>query len=149
MRVVYTFKNPDWQLIWEQPGEKLGRADFGIVFHGDKDKLVVNRDGTQLDVERKALDFQVPSGGVHVARVDKHTDYNLNHKEDWFNAIKTGQRPIMDIEFAHGTAALCILGNLSYILGRKLQWDGARELIIGDEFANRLLSRPQRYPYHI
>jgi predicted dehydrogenase len=149
MKVVYTFKNPDWQLIWEQPGEKLGRADFGIVFHGDKDKLVVNRDGTQVDAERKALDFQVPPGGVHVARVDKHTDYNLNHKEDWFNAIKTGQRPIMDIELAHGTAALCILGNLSYILGRKLQWDGARELIMGDEFANRLLSRPQRYPYHI
>ena len=63
MKVVYTFKNPDWQLIWEQPGEKLGRADFGIVFHGEKDKLVVNRDGTQIDAERKALEFQVPPGG--------------------------------------------------------------------------------------
>ncbi len=147
MKVVYTFKNPDWQLIWEQPGRKAGRADFGIVFHGDKDQLVVDRDGTQIEAERKARDFRVPPGGVQVAQVDKHADYNLNHKEDWFNAIQTGQRPIMDIELGHGAATLCILGNLSYILGRKLRWDGGRERILGDDFANRLLSRPQRYPY--
>jgi len=65
------------------------------------------------------------------------------------SAATTGQRPIRDIELAHGTATLCILGNLSYILGRKLRWDGVRQVIIGDEFANRLLSRPQRYPYHL
>jgi hypothetical protein len=41
----------------------------------------------------------------------------------------------MDIELGHRTATLCILGNLSYILGRKLQWDGVRELIVGDEYA--------------
>jgi predicted dehydrogenase len=147
MRVVYTFRNPDWQLIWEQPGEKIGRADFGIVFHGDKDKLVVNRDGTQIDAERKAHNFEVPPGGVHVYRVDKHADYNLNHKEDWFDAIKTGRRPCMDIELGHRTALLCILGNLSYMLGRKLRWDGVAQRIVGDGYANRLLSRPQRYPY--
>ena len=55
--------------------------------------------------------------------------------------------PAVDIEIGYRTAALCILGNLSYILGRKLVWDGERERVIGDEQANRLLSRPQRYPY--
>ena len=103
----------------------------------------------KLTRNAKPSSSRCPPGGVHVRHVDKHTDYNLNHKEDWFNAIKTGQRPIMDIEFGHGAATLCILGNLSYILGRKLRWDGAREIILDDEFANRLLSRPQRYPYHV
>lgn len=53
----------------------------------------------------------------------------------------------MDIELGHRAATLCNLGNLSYLLGRRLQWDGASEQVIGDEQANRLLSRPQRYPY--
>ena len=34
----------------------------------------------------------------------KHADYNMNHKEDWFQAIKTGKRPCMDIEIAHRVA---------------------------------------------
>ena len=31
----------------------------------------------------------------------------------------------MNIEAAVGVANLCVLGNLSFILGRKLQWDQA------------------------
>lgn len=149
LRAVYTFKNPDWQVIWEQPGENKGKADFGIVFQGDRGQLVVNRDGTIIDAEEKARNFRVPPGGVHVDRMDQHADYNVNHKADWLRAIKTGGQPCMDIELAHRAATMCILGNLSYLLGRKLHWDGAKERIIGDEFANRLLARPQRYPYHL
>jgi len=147
MKVVYTFKNPDWQLIWDQPGAPKGPADFGMVFHGDKDQLIVCRDGTRIDAEAKARNFKVPSGGTQIYRMDKHEDYNVNHKEDWLQAIQTGGTPCMDIELAHRAATLCILGNLSYQLGRKLHWDGEQERIIGDEHANRLLSRPQRYPY--
>ena len=147
MKVVYTFKNPDWQLIWDQPGEPKGPADFGIVFQGDRDSLIVCRDGTRIDAEAKARTFKVPPGGVHVYRMDQHADYNVNHKADWLQAIKRGTKPCMDIELAHGAATLCILGNLSYVLGRKLHWDGEKERVIGDEQANRLLRRPQRYPY--
>ena len=46
-------------------------------------------------------------------------------------------------------ANLCNLGNLSYILGRKLTWDGRQEQFVGDDEANRMLSRPQREPYQM
>jgi hypothetical protein len=46
-------------------------------------------------------------------------------------------------------AALCILGNLSYILGRKLEWDPVGERVKNDEEANRLLGRPGRGPWHL
>lgn len=147
MKVVYTFRNPDWTLIWEQPGDKRGREDFGIVFHGDKDFLIVSRDGTQVDPMKKAHEFEVPPGGVHVPQITRFPDYNMNHKVDWFEAIRTGRTPIMDIEPAHRAGTLCILGNLSYQLGRPLHWDGAAERVVGDELANRLLSGPHRYPY--
>ena len=55
----------------------------------------------------------------------------------------------MNIEAAVATANLCVLGNLSLILGRKLQWDPVKREIVGDEQARRLMSRPQRYPYHL
>jgi hypothetical protein len=44
---------------------------------------------------------------------------------------------------------MCNLGNISYILGRALVWDGVKQEVVGDEQANRLLSRPQRHPYHM
>jgi len=149
MRVVYTFQNPDWQLIWEQPGESRGPGGFGMVFHGDDDELVVCRDGTRIPAAEKAQQFKVPAGGVEVYKMDKHADYNMNHKEDFFQAIKTGRRPTMDIEIGHRVANMNNLGNLSYVLGRKLRWDGRREQVIDDPNANRMLSRPQRHPYHV
>jgi len=151
MEVVYTFRDPDWQLIWAQPGECAGdpAAGFGMVFHGERDRLVVNRDGTRYNVEEKARTFEVPAGGITIPQVSRHADYNMNHKQDWFEAIRTGRPPIMDIEIGHRVATLCNIGNIAWILGRRLEWDGARERFIGDEQGNRLLGKPQRHPYHV
>jgi len=55
----------------------------------------------------------------------------------------------MNIGAAVATANLTILGNISYILGRKIQWDPAKQEIVGDELARRMMSRPQRHPYHL
>ena len=72
-----------------------------------------------------------------------------NWAEDWFKGIKTGAKTIMNIEVAAGVANLCVLGNLSYILGRKLEWDQDKQTIVGDQQAQRMMSRPQRHPYHL
>ena len=149
MRVVYTFRDPDWELIWEQPGDVRGGGGFGMVFHGERDTLVVCRDGTRIPAEQKARDFKVPAGGVEVYRMDEHGDYNVNHKEDWIQAIVQDKTPCMDIQIAHRVANMNNLGNLSYLLGRKLRWDGQRECVVDDEQANRMLGRPQRHPYHL
>ncbi|MHC4646541.1 MAG: Gfo/Idh/MocA family protein [Planctomycetota bacterium] len=154
MEVVYTFKNPDWQVIWAQPGERHTNypdknKDFGLVFWGDSDSLIVDRDGTRYEAAEKARNFKIPAGGKQVYSMGKYEDYNMNHKADWFAAIKTGTKPCMDVEAGHGAAVMCILGNLSYLLGRKLRWDAKKQRVIGDRQANRLLSTPQRHPYHL
>jgi hypothetical protein len=69
---------------------------------------------------------------------------------EWLKAIKTPDHlPNVDIEIAHRTSILCILGNLAYLLGRKLVFDGQLQRVVGDDQANRLLSTPQRHPYHL
>ncbi len=148
MAVTYRFKNPDWTLEWGQPGEKLGQTEFGNVFHGEHGRLILEWEGGYRPANPEAIAFQMPPGGKEVPRTDEYEDFNMNHKADWFRSIREGHcRPAVDIEIAHRTATLCNLGNLAYLLGRRLDWDGEREQVIGDAEANRLLSRPQRYPY--
>jgi predicted dehydrogenase len=152
MEVVYEFKNPDWTLVWSQPGQKVPYFDeekrkawgirdgYGAVYHGDKDELVVWVGDSQLFTEPKAVNYKLPPGGKDVRR-------SRDHHEDWFQGIRTGAKTIMNIEAAVATANLCVLGNLSLVLGRKLRWDPKKQEIIGDDEARRLMSRPQRYPY--
>lgn len=154
MEVVYEFKNPDWTLVWSQPGEMIPyfdqekrkkegiRDNYGAVYHGDKDKLIVWVGDGQVYTEKKAVDFKAPPGGVEVYR-------SPGHYEDWFMGIKTGRKTIMNIEAAVATSNLTILGNLSLILGRKLRWDSKKGEILDDAEAQRMMSRPQRYPYVI
>jgi hypothetical protein len=42
---------------------------------------------------------------------------------------------------------MSLLGMLSLKLGRSVQWDGQREVIVGDEAANQLLRREYRPPW--
>ena len=148
MEVTYTFKDPDWVLTWSQPGQKqpkepgVGKNDYGAVYHGDKDTLVLFGGDGGTWTQAKARQFKVPPGGVEVYK-------SPGHKEDWFAGIKTGKKTIMNIEAAAATAYLCILGNLAFILGRKLQWDPVKQEIVGDEQARRMMCRPQRFPYHL
>jgi len=156
MEVVYEFKNPDWTLVWSQPGEMIPyfdqekrknqgiRQEYGAVYHGDKDKLIVWVGDGQVYTELKAVNFEKPAGGVDVYKSPR-----FDHHQDWFEGIKTGKKTVMNIEAGAAVANLCILGNLSLVLGRKLTWDPVKQEIVGDEQGRRLMSRPQRYPYHL
>jgi predicted dehydrogenase len=150
MEVTYQFRDPDWTLVWGQPGNKVGETEFGNVFWGDNDHLILEWEGAYRPAHQRAIDFKVPAGGIEIERTDEYDDFNMNHKADWMKSIRLGHhRPAVDIEIGHRVATLCNLGNLSYMLGRKLVWDGQRQQVLGDEQANRLLGKPQRYPYHL
>lgn len=68
---------------------------------------------------------------------------------DFLHCVKTRQRPFRDIELGHRTVTVCHLGNICYWLNRPLKWDPIKEEIVGDEEANRWLSRPMRAPWHL
>ena len=99
MEVVYEFKNPDWTLVWSQPGEMIPyfdrekqkaqgiREGYGAVYHGDKDKLIVWVGDSQVFTETKAVEWKPGPGAKEV-----HKSPNFDHHEDWFQAIKTGTK---------------------------------------------------------
>ena len=63
---------------------------------------------------------------------------------DFLNAIKTGVKPVSDIEEIHRSTNVALLGMLSMKIGRSIEWDGVKETVIGDEAANKLLRRDYR-----
>lgn len=152
MQVTYTFKDPDWTLTWNQPGEPVPpeergdgeapiiRPGYGAVYRGDAGTFHHWGGDGGTWAERKAREWEPGPGAVEVVK-------SPGHMEDWFESIVTGRPAIMNIEAGVGVSDLCNLGNLAYLLGRKLHWDGAKREITGDPAANRMLNRPQRFPY--
>jgi len=66
---------------------------------------------------------------------------------DFLDAIKTGRRPISDIEEIHRSTNVSLLGMLSLKLGRSVQWNGEKEIVENDPAANKLLARTYRKPW--
>ncbi len=142
MQVTWQFRNPDWTLTWNQPGTPNPRmpGEWGATYTGDRDDLVVLGGDGGCETEAKAKEFKVPSGGVEIYR-------SPGHRENWLDCIRTGKRPVMDVEIGHHVVTLCILGNIAWRLGRKVTFDFARERFIGDEEADRLIGEPYRAPW--
>lgn len=52
-----------------------------------------------------------------------------------------------DVEIGATSAALCHFANISYRVGRKLNWDNQARKFVNDSEANKLLTRDYRKPY--
>jgi hypothetical protein len=72
-----------------------------------------------------------------------------NHHANWFDCIRTRRKPSCHEELGHRSASLGHLIIIAYKLQRSLKWNPAKEEFIGDETANRLLSRAMRCPWRI
>ena len=66
--------------------------------------------------------------------------------KDFLAAIASRGKPVADIEQGYISTASCLLANLSLQLGRTLTWDPQAGKVVGDEEANRRLTRPYRSP---
>ena len=117
-------------------------AGVGNIFYGDKGYLVVNGYGTYatyLGEKREKGPARSEGGelGLHFA--------------NWFDAIRKRDMSIQNgpVETGHLSSALAHLGNISYRLGRQLDFDPVAERFFGfgSEDANNMLSRQYRAPY--
>lgn len=145
MNITYEFKNPDWTLVWAQPGvpSTTLEARYGAVYHGDAGQISVTLgDGQGTDTDQRAKDFAPVPGAARPFQ-------SPGHMENFEDCVLTRAKPIMHMEAGHRVASLCILGNIAFQLRRKLEWDPVNERVKNDDEANRLLSRPGRGPWHL
>ena len=60
LNAKWEFKNPDWTLVWAQPGTPSAelQARYGAVYWGDKGRLTVTYgDGANTATDEKVKDF--------------------------------------------------------------------------------------------
>ena len=72
-----------------------------------------------------------------------------NHYANFIQAVRSRKTEDQNgpVETAHLSSALAHLGNISCRLGRQLQFDPATEKFVGDDEANRMLTRNYREPF--
>jgi predicted dehydrogenase len=142
---------------------------YGIEFYGTDGTLFVDRGGFELvpetggrtdaprppviaeqDEPPKAWERTWSANSARIQGVRGPTsDQNLSHIRNFLDCMRSRQRPISDVELAHRSTAMCMLGNISYRTGHKITWDTAREECVGDAEANALLGREYRAPWKL
>ncbi|MDR1958452.1 MAG: Gfo/Idh/MocA family oxidoreductase [Planctomycetaceae bacterium] len=118
----------------------LGNANRGGgIFVGDKAKAEIFRSRVTSNPPELVKEY-----------FDAHADIKLpSHVDNWIACIKTGERPVGDIESGHRSASICHLLNIARYLGRNLKWDPVKEEFPGDDEANTWLSRPHRKGFEL
>lgn len=144
---IATFEFEHFTAVWEHrrfAENNNEKHKIGSYYYGEKGVLHIGwRDGwTFYPVNSKD---PTTHGDSKLQEPDGHNIALL--WEDFIDAIEKKRKPVADIESGHRATALPLLGMLSWKLGRSIEWDGDKEQIIGDETANKLLSRTYRGPW--
>jgi len=144
--VTWEFRDPDLTITWREHGEFPSDHWGGAaLYHGTEDSLLVHGSADEVGAgveEEEVREYEPPADGVEVFR-------SPSHHQNWFDCIKSRERPIMHAEAAHRVTSLCILGNMAYQLGRSLDFDPVQQQFINDDQANMLAARPGRGPWHV
>jgi predicted dehydrogenase len=135
---------------------------------------LVYANGTVVSLEQPKIDdhqqlggiFEGSNGRIQIIRGDFITDRpelkkgapdvikegpgeNSYHLRNFVECMRTRKQPNADVEIAHRSNSVCHLVNMARETGRKLKWDPEVEKFVGDNEANRLLSRPRRKGYEL
>jgi predicted dehydrogenase len=154
-----TFDFGDLTVVWQHrtwgdpPDPKY---PWGATFYGDKGTLkasVMSYDyipagnGQPIHVDVKYELDEYPEDKTE-KDLERHVAPAIRvHMKDFLAAIASRGRPVADIEQGYTSTTSCILANLAMQLGRTLTWDAQAGKVVGDDEANRRLTRPYREPW--
>ena len=124
----------------------------GGVFVCEKGKLEINRNKFTSNPKEIAVELLKKVNAAEEER--KWSDQTALwqaawHLQNWLDCIRTRQRPVADVEIGHRSISVCHLANIARWIGRRLKWDPVKELFIGDDDANKYVSRPRRKGYEL
>ena len=119
----------------------MNSGDKGVRFEGDEGWVRLSDEGVATAEPASILRAKAPP----------RADWSLmsDHVRNFLDCVKSRRLTVSQPEIAQRahTAAHC--ANISLRLGRKVHWDLATERFVGDEEANRFLSRTMRAPWNV
>ena len=114
---------------------------MAILFLGSDGWIYVGRGF--LDAEPKSL------LRAQLGPNDTRLPVSNDHRRNFLDCVKCRTTPISSIDSAFYSDVTCHQAYIAAKLGRKVEWDNARELFIQDEEANRMKTRAMRSPWHL
>jgi predicted dehydrogenase len=123
------------------PGfEHLGQ--IGCLFQGTDAWLATNYTEHEVWVKgQKVEDFPRPAPTI---------PDSPGHVREWLDAVKTRNLDTTcNVRYGHRITKPGLVANISYRTGRRIRWDDRAERVIGDNDANRYLSRRFRKDYRL
>ena len=116
-------------------------GENGVDFFGEAGHIFVSR-GRIAASKDEILKDPLPENATRL--------YNSpNHAANFIECILTRKDCICTAEIGHRSVSVCHLGNLALQVGRKLQWDPAKEMFLNDAAANAMIRREMRKPYSL
>ncbi|HMG36309.1 MAG TPA: Gfo/Idh/MocA family oxidoreductase [Blastocatellia bacterium] len=150
-QVLWSF--PNYSMVWEH-ATAIGRGpearDHGVAFHGNDGVLVIDRGGWEVysETERAAGKRVYKSVGIPRQGAGSQ-DYHFLHVKNFIDCMRSRERPNSDVEIGHNSMIACHLGNIAFRLGRQVKWDVEKERVMGDDEAQRFVTREYRAPWKL
>ncbi|MDB5263580.1 MAG: oxidoreductase [Adhaeribacter sp.] len=120
----------------------------GWIFVSRGDVAVTASDPTSGKAENNALQASDPKILTSVINANEiHLYESQEQHGNWLDCIQSKKATISPAEVAHRSCSACLLAHAAMKTPGKLFWDPKKEVFKNSTEANKLLSRPQRYPY--
>jgi myo-inositol 2-dehydrogenase / D-chiro-inositol 1-dehydrogenase len=134
-KVVFTYAN-GVKVICTSGGEN------GVKLNGEDGKWIFVSRGKLTASDDKLIKEPLPK--------DAQRLYPSNdHMGNFLDCVRSRKPTICPARVGHRSATVCHLGNIGVRLGKRLQWDPAREMFVDNAAANKMLSREMRAPWKL
>jgi predicted dehydrogenase len=125
---MLVYEQRDWSPYFQEGYEN------GNAFYGTKGMMILAKGfGYQVFGPRNKL-ISEEKGGVSLPA----------HHQNFLDCVRTGGRPNADVEEGHLSASLAHFGNIACKTGRSFRFDPLAEKVVGDDAADKLLTRTYR-----
>jgi len=116
----------------------------GIRFEGTEGWIGNKGWNAPMEAEPKTiLDSQIGPNEIHL-----YTEPE-GEQRNFLDCVKSRKPCYAPAEVGHRTITIAHIGHIAIRLGRKLRWNPEKERFVGDDEANRMLSRPMRKPWKL
>lgn len=125
-----------------EPGRKMGDENGGVIFIGDKGKLMCGcyARNPQLIPDKAMKEFTPP-----VQTLERVPGGQEGHEKDWLRACKGGRPASSHFDCAGPLSEMVLMGNLAIRFpDRLLLWNGEKMEITNDTDANAYVARTYR-----
>ena len=113
----------------------------GTTWYGEKGWISV--DSGRLDASDPLILKEV------IGENEIHLYKSEDHVGNFLECIKSRGETIAPAEIAHRSISVGLLGEIAMTTGSKIHWDPAKQEIIGNPTASRLITRPYRKPWNL